>query len=177
MTLTEHLKTRDCDPSLYDVVVDEVSGIATFRLYNFAGKVVGFQTYNPSAPKTRNNMDPREQKYFSYHIKEGYKSALGFFGMERFDKSKGLVFLTEGIFDAIKVHCIGHNCLALLSNDPKRIKSYLRTMPYRYVAICDGDKAGRKLAKMGHSYITMPEGKDLGDMTLDEVRLTLKEYI
>jgi DNA primase len=177
MTLYEHLKSRDCDPSKYDVVVSEDHGIATFMLYNFAGKVVGFQTYNPNAPKTRNNMDPRKQKYFSYHIKEGYKSTLGFFGMETFDKTKKVVFLTEGIFDAVKVHGLGLNCLALLSNDPKRIKTYLRTMPYHYVAICDGDKAGRKMRKMGHEYITMPEGKDLGDMTQNEVEFLLKEYL
>lgn len=177
MTLHEHLLSRGCDPSLYDVFVSEADNIATFKLYNFAKKVVGFQTYNPDGPKIRDNIHPRDQKYFSYHISEPYKKTMGFFGMERFDATRPYIFLTEGIFDAVKVHNLDLNCLALLSNDPKRMISYLRTMPHRYIAICDGDAAGRKLRKMGHEYITMPEGKDLGDMTFDEVKHLLKEYV
>jgi len=177
MDLIEHLRSRDLKVERYSVHLSEADGIATFMLYNFSGKLVGYQTYNPNGPKIRNNHDPRLQRYFTYFTSEGYKKAIGFFGLDTYDPGKKYLFLTEGIFDAVKLHNLGLNAFALLSNDPKRHRSWLRILPHRRVAVCDGDAAGLKLAKMGHEHVVMPEGKDLGDMNEPEIKTLLRRYI
>lgn len=151
-----HLKSRSLDTTLYpDLVVDEASQTATFYLWNLSGQLVGYQQYKPFAPKNDKTLKPSDLKYFTYLSKpDGKKSALSAWGLQLLDKSKPYLFLVEGVFDAVKLHRMGLNALAVLTCDPKHLSSWLKTMNYRLVPVCEGDKAGQKLAKLSDDGIS-----------------------
>jgi DNA primase len=123
-----------------------------------AGQLVGYQTYKPAAPKQHKN--PRECRYFTYTNQK-----VTAYGLEYLSKDNGdVVFLVEGVFDACLLHELGYNALAVLSCDPKHLKEWLALLPYYKVALCDGDDAGRKLAKYADYALDCPLGKDPSDL-------------
>jgi hypothetical protein len=132
--------------------------------------MVGYQAYRPLADKVqRNHIHGR---YYTFLGEEGEiqsrsKKKLGIWGLESL-QYPGPVFLSEGIFDAIRIWNQGYASLALLSNDPKHLRNQLLLLNRRLIAVCDNDEAGRRLAKMGHTSVTVT-GHDLGDSTQDEV--------
>jgi len=67
--------------------------------------------------------------------------------------------------------------IAALSNDPKQLRPWLRATNRHIVCVCDGDAAGRKLAKMGHESVILNDGEDLGDMTEENVKKTLDKWL
>lgn len=142
-------------------VTDEV---AVFYLWNLSGQLVGYQQYRPESNKKKHN-DPKEGRYFTYT-----KDNIGVWGLESFYYRNDILFLTEGIFDACKLHALNLPAIAVLANDPKRIRSWLYALPRFIVAVCDDDAAGRKLAKCGNRAITVSGGKDLGDLSLGEAK-------
>lgn len=147
--------------------------VYTFPLWNLMGQMVGYQQYKPYASKSAKG-NPRADKYFTY-IPGKSNTA---WGVDRLDLSKKYIILVEGVFDANKLHNLGINALATLSNNPKPLKSWLWTLPCTIVPVCDGDKAGRKLASMANSDLIeyLPEGKDLGDLTQNEVNELFGKY-
>jgi len=168
--MKEHLDGRYFDPDLYNCSWDEE--VMSVICFNLAGQLCGFQNYRRGAPKQQSN-DPKESRYFTYRPKHTLVS----FGLETLSYRDDVVFLTEGLFDACRLHNLGLPAIATLSNDPKMLSSWLRTLLQTKVAVCDGDKAGKKLAKLGDYVITMPEETDLGDMTDDEVRETVSAWL
>lgn len=162
MNIETHLLDRRCDISLYSgVSLDLEKSVATFPLWNLSGQWVGFQQYKPLAPKS--GVKPSECKYFTYMTKVNGKSHQYAFGLELLDISKPYCFIAEGIFDVTPIHLLGQNALALLTNNPKSLE-FIKLMPYKTVALCDGDKAGEKLAKYADTVIRLPKNKDPGDM-------------
>ena len=165
MNIVEHLKSRHVDFNLHRPIIDEENGVATFLLYNLSGQIVGYQRYNPNGEKKPSN-NPKMGRYFTYKR----HPTITVFGVETLHLSPNVVFLTEGIFDAVRITELGFSALAALSNDPvPDLKNFLTCLGRRVVVIADNDKAGRKLAKFGHQVVYC-EDKDLGDSSEEFVR-------
>ena len=164
----EHLKKRWCDVSKYpNIVVTEQD--VTFPLFNLSGKMVGYQKYNPSAQRLPGN-DPKLGRYFTYATRTGIgrmtESAV--WGLETVSWNDSVLFVAEGIFDACRLHWYGLPAIAVLSNNPANLKSWLRTLPCTKIACVQGDAAGKLLAKYGDRQVWLPQGSDVGDVTVAE---------
>lgn len=166
-TVADNLRRRHVVDGRYPVYVDETEGVATFMLFDLSGALCGYQQYRPSAGKERKN-HPREGRYYTYRI----DGRLPVFGLQTWGWSREL-FITEGIFDCVRIHNLGFAAIAVLSNDPKHMRSWFRAMSRTIFAVCDGGPSGIKLAKYADRHVACPEGRDLGDMADDEVRKTI----
>lgn len=145
--------------------VDLESETVTFPLWNVSGQMVGYQQYNWKGDKKARNND--KGKYWTYTP----KGLLAVWGLEYVDLSSTEdLYLTEGVWDAVSVMMAGKRCIAGLCNNPQPLKSWLRTLPCRVVAVCEGDKAGRMLAKVADTAVYLPEGEDANSMPLDELK-------
>lgn len=170
-TVLEHLKQRHLDVELHRPMVDEVERVATFYLWTVTGKLVGYQQYRPEGLK-KGYQNPKDGKYFTYHK----QPVLTVWGVESLHLSPGVVFLTEGVFDACRLTERGYSALAVLSCDQRReLRDWLDTLGRKVVAVCDNDASGRKLAKFGDVAVTM-ESHDLGDCSDEEVTKLLEEW-
>lgn len=171
MTVQEHLLSRHLNPALYNGVwIDEDAYIASFGLWNLSGKLVGFQQYRPGASKERME-EPRDMRYFSYVSRYGSKPELAVWGMESVVDPHRPIFITEGIFDASRHHWYGKQALAMLSNNPEHLRSWLGTLPNEIIPCVQGDKAGQALAKYATSRcILLPTGEDVSSLTANEYR-------
>ena len=135
-------------------------GVVTFPLYEFGGRMVGYQDYRPFAP--RNSKNVREARYFTYLPKKVF----GYFGLE-FLEWPGPVYLVEGVFKAAKLHRLGLPAIALMGSETKQHMNQLKFMGRPYIGIGDNDKAGQKFADELNGF-TSPT--DLDEMTDDEVK-------
>jgi len=172
--IEQHLKKRGLDPEKTKVIIDIATNTAVFLLYNLSGKLIGYQQYLPSgSKKTKAGEDPRLAKYFTWISREGEtnkRKALGVWGLESVDE-RPFIFITEGIFDAIKLQNEGLPAIASLTNDPKLLRPWLKAMQKYIIVVADNDAAGRKLKKLGDLALTTPEPyKDLGEMPQNKVR-------
>jgi hypothetical protein len=156
--LEDPLKKRHLDLRLYRPHLDEAEGVAPFFLYTLTGQIVGYQQYRPHASKAQKN-NPREGRYFTHRT----PGTVAVWGVESLHLTPGVVFVTEGIFDATWLTQRGVSALAVLSGDPSPdVRSFLRCLGRRCVAVCDPDTAGRALARVGHTAV-VTHGADLGD--------------
>lgn len=179
MNIYEHLKERHLNLVLYpNVKVYAEECMVFFPLFNLSNEWVGYQVYNPLAPKVRGNNDPRAQKYWTYVVgnRRGEKK-LAVWGLETYSWTDKYLFVVEGIFDACRLHNLGLPCVATLCNDPKHLKSWLNTLSSKLVSVCDGDSAGLKLRNVSDESVLLNDGKDLGDMEEKEIMELLREYI
>jgi len=171
MNLKEHMLSRGWNPNLHrNVHLDEDAQCATLMLFAPTlsnPKLTGFQTYKPGRPKTREGkgLNPRDLKYFT-HVVDG---ELAMFGVESLAFHPGYVLLVEGVFDAMKLHALGHPCLAVLGNDPKRLRAFLSATAREVTGVLDNDAAGMKLGRSCHKFYVCPEGCDPGDMSEAEL--------
>jgi hypothetical protein len=166
-TLAKHLESRGLLPMHKNIVIDEESGVATFFLFSQTGKFLGYHSYRPSGPKAREGkgFNPKDLKYYTHAV----PGELPFFGTESLLFHDKLLFLVEGVFDAVKFHALELPCLAVLGNDPLRLRSYLRATGRMVVGFCDNDLAGMNLARSCNVYFKAP-GKDAGEMTKQELK-------
>lgn len=174
-TMREHLLSRSLNPSLYHCHVDEEAHRATFLLYTLAGHLSGYQTYNPRAPKNtaegrKQGVKPQDLKYFT-HVVPGSGAV---FGLENFDFRRDTLYVVEVLFDAVKLHALGLNAVAVLNNNPKHLRGWFAALPQRKVGVLDNDQAGRVLGKSCDEYFMCPPGRDPGDMSLDELKELLR---
>ena len=161
MNLPEHLVSRSLDVSQYSVSWDAET--VCFMLFNLSGQLVGFQQYRPEASKAPSN-DPRQSRYFTY-----CRDQIGVWGLETYHWRTDVLFFTEGVFDACKLHNLGLPAVAVLSNDPRKMRPWVACLPRHTIAVCDADAAGRKLAGLCDSALVCPFGKDLGDLSQKQV--------
>jgi hypothetical protein len=168
-TVLEHLKGRHLDVDLHHPMIDEDERVATFFLYDLAGRAAGYHQYRPEGEKKLPN-DFKNGKYFTF--RKGYLP----WGVESLSLTPHVVFLTEGIFDAARLTERGYSALAALTNDPQRdFKNWLNLLDRKVVAVCDNDNAGRRLAKFGDVAV-FTEDKDLGESDDAFVTRLLKTY-
>lgn len=174
--IESHLKERGLDPAKTQVIMDMETNIATFLLYNLSGQIVGYQRYNPNGDK-KDHTNSLSAKYFSWVTKESDKTAkLAVWGVENIDKNDPNLFVTEGIFDAIKLKNAGHPVIAVLGNNPKILKSWLPLLNKRTIAVVDNDDAGKALANLTDEHLTTPDPfKDLGEMSQTQVNKFLED--
>lgn len=171
-SIEDHLKSRGVDLDKIRVALDTENNYATFFLYNLSGQLIGYQFYNPRGDKKirQNTLDKSLLKYYTYVSGHGSSKEknLAVFGLDTYDMNSPVLFVTEGLFDAIKVQNAGYPAIAVLSNDPRGdMKSWLMSLPHVIVAILDNDQnmSGNKLSKFAHYTFKTPDPyKDLGDM-------------
>jgi phage/plasmid primase-like uncharacterized protein len=169
--IRSNLKERGVDPAKTGVWIDDEGDTATFPLYNLSGQLVGYQFYNPQGSKTVRQelgFDKKLFKYFPYITGPKFEKHLGVWGLESYHINAQYLFITEGIFDTVKIHNAGYPAIAVMSNDPRRdLKRWLMTLPQIIIAIADNDDnlSGNKLVKFANKSFKVPDPyKDLGDM-------------
>lgn len=165
--MLEHLKSRWFDPSRYNGVWVEPNSV-TLALWNMSGQMVGYQKYQPGSPRG-NGVDARYYSFFGEH-------KLGVWGLETVDLG-GTLFLTEGVFDACRLHAYNLQAVAVVCNNPKHLKNWLSMLPHFKVAALDGDVAGDALSKYVDKSVKLPHGKDVGDLTQEEFLAYFGEYL
>lgn len=123
--LEEHLRNRGVDFGRHRVWLDNESSVATFPLWNLSGQLVGYQQYNPLGQKCQHKQDERFKdvaKYWTYKTPQNTDrkkcKSVAVWGLESLTLETDLVFVTEGVFDAVTVQNCGETCLAVMSNDP-----------------------------------------------------------
>lgn len=158
MSIFTHLKERHLNPSLYpNITIDEESNTATFPIFSFSHRMIGYQQYNPSGSKTLRR-DPKLGRYFTY------LSEPGVWGLESlFLFPPKIVFVCESIFKACRMHNLGYPAIATLTNNPVSIRSSILSLAPKVIVIPDPDEAGNKLCKYGHEFYVPP--KPLDDMS------------
>lgn len=173
MNIYSHLKERNVNINLHRPIIDEENCIATYLLYNLSGQIVGYQQYNPLGDRKVNNKP--NARYYTYVSKN--KSSVVLYGLESLDISDGVIYVTEGIYDAMRLTNKGQTALATLTNSPsKDVINQLKLLNRPIVVVCDNDNAGRKLAKCG-DYVEVVEGaKDLAEAPESYVDHLIKKY-
>jgi hypothetical protein len=174
-SILSHLKSRHLNIELHRPIVDEENGIATLLLYNLSGQIVGYQQYNPKGDKKTDN-SKATGKYYTYKSKQ--LNTVVLWGVESLYQSNGVIYLTEGIYDAARLTNRGQSALATLTNNPpKDYLNYLKLLNRPIVVVCDNDNAGKKLAKYGDYVEDVPsEYKDLGESPESYVSQLIEKY-
>lgn len=168
MNLIKHLLGRNFDPTRYkNLVLDTDGCVLTVYLNNLAGQFCGYQQYRPDVEFKRLNL-PNEARYFTY----SQRGVNACWGLETLDPTKKDLYLVEGIFKASALHCLGLNALALLTSNPKPMKSWLHTLPYNLIGIGDNDKAGRGMIKIAGK--GFQSELDLDEYSLEELQCVLQ---
>jgi len=153
-----HLRERGMHPEYYRFL-SCAEDVATFGLWDFSGRFVGYQNYRPFADRNCKNV--KEARYFTYLPKK----VNGYFGLESL-KQPGTVYIVEGVFKAAKLHRLGFASIALMGSETRQHLSQLNLMRRRYVGIGDNDAAGEKFARNLKGF-TSP--RDLDEMSDQEV--------
>jgi hypothetical protein len=169
--MREHLLSRWFDPDRYSGVWIEEGVSATFAMWNFSGQMVGYQKYEPGAPRLHNNGE-----HTRYHTWFG-ENKVGVWGLESVDWRGGDLFLVEGVFDSCRLSWHGLQSIAVLSNDPKHLRNWISVLPHKLIAVCDGDSAGKKLAKYGNEVIYLPEKEDVGLLSDEQFNLIFGKFL
>lgn len=139
-------------------------GVAVWLLWS--PRLTGYLQYRPNGDKKAHTK--ATAKY--------YMRGSGPFGWDTLDRP-GPVFLVEGLFDAVRLHSLGLPALAVLSNSPTpSFAGQLFALGRRYVALCDGDSSGLKLAKFAHEFTQCPEGHDVASVDPEWLNKTLDFY-
>lgn len=182
--ISDHLRSRGLDPNRSTVIVDEKTGFATFLLYNTSGVLCGYQQYNPEGDKKINGhskcgkFDRDLAKYFTFVGDEGRVKKLAVWGVDTIDPDEPLLFITEGVFDIVKVHNAGYPGIAVLCNNPQPLKAWFKALGKTTVALEDNDEAGSNLRKICDKHFTVPDPyKDLGDMPQNEATIFIESII
>jgi hypothetical protein len=99
---------------------------------------------------------------------------IGVFGLEAC-VFEGPWFVFEGIFKAAKAHSLGYNAIAVLSNNPKRMKPWFRILRQTrdLIGIGDNDTAGQKLVNCVGAGRCSPI--DFDEMSDKDAMILLKE--
>ena len=180
--IEQHLRSRGVDPEKTNVILDKESGTAVFLLYNLTGQLVGYQRYNPKGIKGKDSpkADPKLRKYYTYVTRADDKNvAINVWGLDTYDKNDKYLFVTEGIFDANKIHMAGYPAIAILNaTGDKQLRTWLKLLPQAIISISDNDSAGQKIRKLSdHMVITPDPYEDLGDMPQNEVNSFLEQVV
>jgi len=173
MNIKKHLKTRGINLDSVKVYIDNYLNIATFPLFNLSGQMIGYQQYNPLGSKSQHNS--KYGKYYTYI--SSFHRTMAVWGTETLQWNYKMLFITEGIFDAVKIHNAGYAAIAVMTNNPnKGLKNWLWCLNKNIIAILDNDKAGSKLKNFADSFFTTPDPyKDLGEMPQQEVDIFLRK--
>lgn len=170
MNLVKHLLSRNYDPTRYvNQVLDLENSVLTVYLTNLSGQFSGFQQYRPLVKEKRVN-HPSQARYFTY----SQRGVNACWGLETLDPLKKDLYIVEGIFKASALHMLGYNALALLTSNPKPMKSWLHTLNHKLIGIGDNDKAGKGMVKIAGK--GFQSELDLDEYTLTELDLIINNW-
>lgn len=183
--IREKLLERGCDLNLPGLYIDDKNNVAYFWLYNLTGEFVGYQRYNPNGRKkftAKDYSNKLNQKYWTFLRPNLFqnRSKACLWGWQFYDHKSKIVFLVEGIFDAIKVLNAGYsNVFATLGNEPIHLKQQLILLreTHTVIVVADNDKASIKLKKYGTKSYTPKNHDDLGAMSQEEASFYLKNIL
>jgi hypothetical protein len=174
VNLKQHLVNRHLNLELHRPFLNEEFNVATFYCWNLSGQLVGYQQYNSQGDKKVFN-DKFNGKYYTYRNKN--QPTVVVWGVESLHLTDGVIYLTEGIFDAARMTYRGQSALASMTGTPpKDYRNWLEMLRRPIVAVCDNDWAGKELAVFGDYVETVPEGKDLGESPESYVTHLIQKY-
>ena len=168
--ILQHQQDRHLNLSLYpNIVVCLENNLVSFLIYSFNHRLVGYQQYNPNGDK-KERRNPSLGRYYTYLTEPSV------WGLESIKPSSPIVFVTEGIFKAVRLHNFGYPAVATLTNNPKSIKKQILNLAPTIIVITDPDEAGTKLKKYGHvSYTPNRPLDELTEFELHEFLYSIKE--
>lgn len=149
---TQHLKARGLKPwhkcwTTDDQPDNPMEEYVVFPLVAPGGRFVGHQRYFWQRPKLRSNDE--QGRYITTYLAES--KLTGFYGWDNCF-GHGPLFVTEGIWDSLRVNNCWVDCVALLCNSPsKQLRQYIRMLANGRLVIAlidrDENKAGEKLGR------------------------------
>lgn len=152
--LKAHVRQRGVDLGVHTVWFDEDKVVATFPLWSLTGNMCGYQSYRPLANKNKRNDEyGRYYKFDSYnehHPRKKQSKTVPLWGLESWDFTPNLLFVTEGIFDAARLTQKRVSSVAVMANDPNSsVKNWLWIVSKtrRVVAVTDPGAAGQRLRR------------------------------
>jgi len=150
----KHLDDRGLKPWIKSWI-DYDNEVITFPLYH-GGKMVGYQRYNWQA-------DKKHERYYTW-ITEAYRTTTPY-GVDNCF-GHGPLFVTEGIWDALRVFACWVDCVALLTCSPHRqLKQWLRMYADRRPIVLLADADG-KMGNWGDYRFLPPDGaKDANELS------------
>lgn len=168
----EHLKERYLNIDLYSCIM-VFDDVIIFPLWNLSGQMIGYQQYRPGADKKQKN-DPREGKYYTSLHGDKNEKPLAMWGLESYSYRSNVLILTEGIFDACRMHNNGIPAVALLTGSYKHFRNWLYCQPRKIFKV-DDDHA----SQLGpYENLDLPEGRsDLGECSSAEVKDIINKHI
>lgn len=173
-TLLEHLHGRHMNTDLHLPIICEKEYCATFYLYNLSRSLIGYQQYRPYADKKPFN-HPKNSRYYTYRK----QPVVSVWGLESFyiNNNNNIIFICEGIFDAVRFTKRGYSAIATLCNSPpKDYRNWLDCIPRRKVAICDSDKPGIELKNLSNNYEIVEKYNDIGEASEDYVSYVIDKW-
>lgn len=140
----------------------------TVPLFDFGGRLTGYQVYSPLADKKADN--PKAQRYFTRM--SGNVQAV--WGLELPVSVGSTVFLTESVFKSAAVHRAGFNSWSVLgSSVSPQLRQQLSLLPYLFVCLGDDDSAGLAFSK---TFAAGAVSQDLDEMALPDLKALLHSF-
>lgn len=146
-------------------ILTEDDNTATFLLYNLMGQITGRQRYNSLGVKS-----PKSREEPIRYIIKNLEGTNKIFGLHTYNPNNPILFITEGVFDAIMLHQQGLPAIAVLTATPDRdLINQVNLLNGLKIVIADNDKTntGLKLKKIADELIITPIEKDLNDLYLN----------
>ena len=155
----EHLDDRGLKPWIKSWV-DDASEAVTFPLYH-GGIMVGYQRYRWMGDKSPHNKE--HGRYYTW-ISEAYRTVT-LYGTDNCC-GHGPLFVTEGVWDALRVTACWVDCVALLTCSPHhQLKQWLRMYAGRRPIVLLADSDG-KMGEWGDYRFLPPDGaKDANELS------------
>lgn len=144
-SVEQSLLNRGVD-SKYQVHICETQQVATFMLYSPSSHALrGYHQYRPFTLEKRNN-DPKNSRYFTYQPRVMQHGDPCVFGLEYCnDIDLSPLFVTEGLFETVKLLNLGFNSVAILSSNASKILlKELKALSPEIVWCGDDDEAGNR---------------------------------
>lgn len=152
--LRNHISSRHMDISLYEgASLYPLENVVVFPLWNLSGQFIGFQQYRPLASKDKRN-NPRDGRYYTIYRKGQH----AVWGLESWDFDNRLVVLTEGIFDACRLHNRGVPAIAVLGSNTKHLNNWLYSVNRKIFKVDDLERSN-----LGNYESIRCPAKDLGE--------------
>ncbi len=142
--------------------LDHDKELFTRYLYNLSKQTVGYQQYNWKGDKKTRN---RGGRYYTYLSGTCPQAQIGLMGLDNIRYGETL-YLVEGMFEQITGTRYGINCVAVLCNNPKHAKEWLRIYPGKIVHLAQPGPIGLDMPSLTDEIVQL--SKDLDEYTLEE---------
>ena len=160
--MLEHLKSRGMNPDLYPFM-GLGEDCADFPMYDFRGRMTGYQRYRPNGDKKLVNS--REGRYYS-HVSKGESVCV--FGLESWNFGH-FIFLTGGLFKAATLHRLGYTALHVSATSFRVLKPQLDLTGRYYMAVGDNDDEGRQFARRYGGFTSPVDVDEMEDADVHEM--------